>query len=265
MTIDDERAPSDALVRWWRWFGGRRIVTVVLGVPGAAVLGWWLLRVPPVPVEATLPFSDAVVLPVPVSVPGSPVPQPPDSAPGVAHPLVHVHVVGAVVTPGVYALPLGSRGDDALRAAGGPLASADLSRINLAVPLTDAVQVFIPRRGEPRRQPTTSAPPSAAAGRGTAAPSETASGSPESSSGGHALDSSSTATASPVASSGRVRLNFAGVKELDALPGIGPATASAIVDHRRRNGPFRTLDDLDAVNGIGPARIAALRDLVVVD
>ena len=55
------------------------------------------------------------------------------------------------------------------------------------------------------------------------------------------------------------------MKELDALPGIGPATAAAIVDHRRRNGPFRTLDDLDAVNGIGPARIAALRDLVVVD
>ena len=62
-----------------------------------------------------------------------------------------------------------------------------------------------------------------------------------------------------------MRLNVAGVKELDALPGIGPATAAAIVDHRRRNGPFRTLDDLDAVNGIGPARIAALRDLVVVD
>jgi competence protein ComEA len=62
-----------------------------------------------------------------------------------------------------------------------------------------------------------------------------------------------------------VRLNVAEVKELDALPGIGPATAAAIVDHRRRNGPFRTLDDLDAVNGIGPARIAALRDLVVVD
>lgn len=263
MTID-EFASRDSLARWWRWFGGRRIITVVLGVPGAALLAWWLLRVPPVPIEATLPFSDAVVLPVPGSVPGSPVPQPYDSVSGVEHPLVHVHVVGAVVTPGVYALPVGSRGDDALRAAGGPLASADLSRINLAAPLTDAMQMVIPRRGEPRRQPATSSPPSAAVGGVTAAPSGTTSVSPESS-GGYALDPSSTATASPAAPSGRIRLNFAGVKELDALPGVGPATAAAIVDHRRRNGPFRTLDDLDAVNGIGPARIAALRDLVVVD
>ena len=65
MTVDDDFTLRDTLARWWRWFGGRRIVTVVLGVPGAALLAWWLLRVPPTAVEATLPFSDAVVLPVP--------------------------------------------------------------------------------------------------------------------------------------------------------------------------------------------------------
>jgi competence protein ComEA len=241
MTVDGEFAWRDTLARWWRWFGVRRIVTVVLGVPGAAFLGWWLLRVPPVGVEATLPFSDAVVLPSPSSIPAS-------TAAVIAEPLIVVHVVGAVVAPGVYAMPLGSRGNDALRAAGGALASADLARVNLAAPLTDAVQLFIPRRGEPRRTPATSArqPPS------NSPTAEVEAG-----------------TASSVAvgttTNGRVRLNAASTKELDALPGIGPATAAAIVDHRRRNGPFRTLDDLDAVNGIGPARIAALRDLVVVD
>lgn len=259
MRVDDDIAPGDTFVRWLRWLGGRRIITVVLGVPGAIVLAWWLLRVPPVPVEATLPFSDAVVLPVPGSVPASPVALPPDSAPEVVHPLVHVHVVGAVVAPGVYALPLGSRGDDALRAAGGPLASADLALVNLAAPLTDAVQMFIPRRGEPRRQPTTTGP-------ATTPPNVSATTSLGlTHSAADEANASSGASPSPVAPNGRVRLNVAGARELDVLPGIGPATATAIVDHRRRNGPFRTLDDLDAVNGIGPARIAALRDLVVVD
>jgi competence protein ComEA len=254
MRVDDDFTLRDTLARWWRWFGGRRIVTVVLGVPGAALLAWWLLRVPPTAVEATLPFSDAVVLPVPSSMQSSPDSTSPESdrsfpLTGVVQPVIYVHVVGAVVVPGVYALPVGSRGDDAVRAAGGALAGADLARVNLAAPLTDAVQVFIPQRGEPRRPPATTAVPvipSAAPG------------------GGQESVASSGATDEP-ATSGRVRLNVAEVKELDALPGIGPATAAAIVDHRRRNGPFRTLDDLDAVNGIGPARIAALRDLVVVD
>jgi competence protein ComEA len=241
MTVDGEFALRDTLARWWRWFGVRRIVTVVLGVPGAALLGWWLLRVPPVAVEATLPFSDAVVLPAPSSIPAS-------TAAVIAEPLIYVHVVGAVVAPGVYALPLGSRGNDALRAAGGALASADLARVNLAAPLTDAVQLFIPQRGEKRPASATTAPHPVA--------SSPTVGEQE---GAPPLVVGSGTTI------GRVRLNVAGAKELDALPGIGPATAAAIVEHRRRNGPFRTLDDLDAVNGIGPARIAALRDLVVVD
>ncbi len=261
MVAGDDTSLRDLSGRWLQWFGGRRIVAAVFTVPGVVLLAWWLLRVPPVPVESTLPFSDAVVLPVPAT---APIPIP-GAAPGsdaeasssiVAQPVIHVHVVGAVVAPGVYALPLGSRGDDAVQAAGGALASADLARINLAAPLTDAVQLYVPRRGESHRPAATIAPGASRVGRSTIDTAVT-----------HVAPSDAdlpAASPSPVAN-GRVRLNVAGVQELDSLPGVGPATAAAIVDHRRRNGPFRSLDDLDAVNGIGPARIAALRDLVVVD
>lgn len=63
-------------------------------------------------------------------------------------PLV-VHVAGAVTNPGVYALPPGSRVQDALQAAGGPAPDADLNRTNLAAPLSDGTQVNIPSKTSP--------------------------------------------------------------------------------------------------------------------
>ncbi|MGA0064679.1 MAG: ComEA family DNA-binding protein [Ilumatobacteraceae bacterium] len=266
--MDDERDWRGSLTRWWQWFGGRRIAVVVFAVPGAVFVAWWLLRVPPVPIETALPFSDGVVVPgsmppnrlQPV-VPGSDGAAvagalgTPDTAATV---LVHVHVVGAVVSPGVYALPAGARGIDALHAAGGALPSADLVHINLAVPLVDAVQLYAPQRGERRRASTTVphriavAPIPELPGASSPAPALTD-------------NDSGAAVSAAVMVNGRVRLNVASAKELDALPGVGPTTAAAIVEHRRRNGPYRSVDDLDAVNGIGPARIAALRDLVVID
>jgi competence protein ComEA len=67
---------------------------------------------------------------------------PPESAP------VTVHVSGGVVQPGVYELPRGSRVQDALDAAGGPVDEADLDRINLARVLQDGQQIYVPLIGE---------------------------------------------------------------------------------------------------------------------
>jgi competence protein ComEA len=61
-----------------------------------------------------------------------------------------------------------------------------------------------------------------------------------------------------------VDLNRASLKELEALPGIGPARASAIVRWRGEHGSFRTVDDLLDVPGIGPATLERLRARVVV-
>jgi competence protein ComEA len=57
---------------------------------------------------------------------------------------IRVHVGGAVVSPGVYELRAGDRIDDAVTAAGGPAAGADLDAINLARHLRDAEQVIVP-------------------------------------------------------------------------------------------------------------------------
>jgi competence protein ComEA len=90
------------------------------------------------------PPNQPIIITAPTSVP----------TPTVA-PLV-VYVSGAVANPGVYSLPDGSRVADALNAAGGATAEADLSRINLAKHVSDAEQVHIPKIGE--AAPTQAAP-----------------------------------------------------------------------------------------------------------
>jgi competence protein ComEA len=138
-----------------------------------------------------------------------------------------VHVVGAIRRPGLYRLREGARIADALTRAGGATRKADLSLVNLAAPLSDGVQVIVPRR----------LPPVGAA----------VAGSPQAAGG---------------APPGPVHLNSATLEQLDALPGVGPVTAQKILDFRDQNGGFASVDELDAVPGIGPARMEQLRELV---
>ena len=60
---------------------------------------------------------------------------------------ISVYVSGAVKNPGVYTLPEGSRWIDALEAAGGATAEADLNAINLARRVQDEDQVLVPDLG----------------------------------------------------------------------------------------------------------------------
>jgi len=59
-------------------------------------------------------------------------------------PRVRVHVVGAVANPGVVSLPVESRVEDALDAAGGPRDDALLAGVNLARELFDGEQIMVP-------------------------------------------------------------------------------------------------------------------------
>jgi competence protein ComEA len=63
---------------------------------------------------------------------------------------VVIDVAGAVASPGVMELPAGARVRDAIAAAGGFLVGADRSSINLARPLVDGEQVYVPAAGEDR-------------------------------------------------------------------------------------------------------------------
>lgn len=60
-----------------------------------------------------------------------------------------VQIDGAVTRPGLYHLPPGTRVSDALAAAGGPSAEADLSSLNRARLLRDGEHLVVPRRVAP--------------------------------------------------------------------------------------------------------------------
>jgi competence protein ComEA len=138
-----------------------------------------------------------------------------------------VHVAGAVLQPGLYRLPDGSRIDDAIAEAGGAKPRAALELVNLAAPLADGQQVVVPLRGG----------------------------------GGAPAVGGSEATAGAVPG-GKVHLNSATLEQLDTLPGVGPITGQQILDYRSANGAFQSVDELDAVPGIGPATLEQLRPLV---
>ncbi len=60
---------------------------------------------------------------------------------------IRVEVGGEVATPGVYTLSAGARVADAILAAGGVTADADLGRVNEASDLVDGQALVIPRAG----------------------------------------------------------------------------------------------------------------------
>ena len=176
---------------------------------------------------------------------------------------VRVHVAGAVNNPGVYTLPAQGRAVDAIAAASGAAADADLDRVNLAGALSDGVQIYVPHRGE------TAAPAqiqpnggTANAGQGTAANGASQNGTAQN----NAAQPARTLTASGNAQKGStpVNINTATAEELQNLPRIGPAMAQRIIAWREAHGGFRSVDELDAVPGIGPSMLENLRPLVTV-
>ena len=177
---------------------------------------------------------------------------------------VRVHVAGAVNNPGVYTLPAQGRAVDAIAAASGAAADADLDRVNLAGALSDGVQIYVPHRGE------TAAPAQIQPNGGTAnaGQSNAANGAAQNgaSQGGSQPQPARTLTASGSAQKGStpVNINTATAEELQTLPRIGPAMAQRIIAWREAHGGFRSVDELDAVPGIGPSMLENLRPLVTV-
>lgn len=244
--------PLRRLFVWWGW---QRVVAAVFGVPLAVFAVWWMVRAPAPPVESQIPFAPATSATPDAGHIASATPdvgaQLTSNAPltPVAPLTIVVHVVGAVVEPGVYELPVGARGDDAVRAAGGLTSHADVRAVNLALQLIDGEQLVIPRTGEALSH-AGSRQPRGAPG-----------------SGGNATGTNDSGTRDgtvPAPHQRLVNINRASVAELDQLPGVGPSTARAIVEHRERYGPYATVDDLLAVRGIGPAKLAEMRAMVSV-
>ncbi len=147
-----------------------------------------------------------------------------------------VYVTGAVVRPGVYNLPAGSRVYQLVEKSGGLTDEADAESINLAAKLADGIHVHVPKKGE-AKVPV----------QGFVAQ--------ENQKKGSFLDSTST---------GLIDINKASKEDLERLPGIGPKTAEAIITYRESHGPFRRVEDLLQVKGIGPKKLEAVRNLITV-
>jgi competence protein ComEA len=206
---------------WWeRWRSDRRVIGAVLACLAIVALVAW--------VRTGASATPALPAPAP---PTSRAPAR-DPTTSIAAGEVVADVVGAVRRPGIVRMAAGARVVDAIAAAGGAAAGADLTRLNLAAPVADGSRIAVPRLGEPALP----VDPGAVSGAGPPGTDP----------------------------SGPVDLNTATADQLDALPGIGPATAAAIVRDRDAHGPFASVDDLARVRGIGPAKLDQLRGLVTV-
>ena len=132
-----------------------------------------------------------------------------------------VQVGGAVATPGVYSLLSDARYADAIAAAGGAVANADLAAINLARRLVDEDVVEIPWKRS---------------------------------------SVESTVGSSPVQGAAfQIDINTAPAEALEALPGIGSVLADEIVAYRTEHGPFASVDELARVPGISARMVDEMR------
>ncbi len=144
--------------------------------------------------------------------------------------LITVDVKGAVKSPGIYDLPVGSRVHDAVQKAGGLTEEADSKSLNLAQKVSDEALVYVSTKGE------------------EAASQQATSGTPSSTS-----------------KEKKVNLNKASLEELKQVKGLGGKRAQDIIDHRETNGKFKSVDELKKVSGIGAKTIEKLKDYVTVD
>ena len=142
--------------------------------------------------------------------------------------LITVDVKGAVKSPGIYDLPVGSRINDAVQKAGGLTDNADSKSVNLAQRISDEALVYVPTKEEATSQEAHS-------------------------------------NASTTKENKKVNLNKASLEELKQVKGLGAKRAQDIIDHRESNGKFKSVDELKKVSGIGAKTIEKLKEYVTVD
>ena len=139
---------------------------------------------------------------------------------------IYVHICGAVINPGVYQVPVGTRVYQALELAGGSSDDAYLSGINLADKLADGQKVYIPSEGENAE--------------------------------------GILSTDSGDVQSVMININTASEAELMTLPGIGQSRAKDIINYRVKNGLFESINDIMKVSGIKEAAFEKIKDLIKV-
>ena len=143
--------------------------------------------------------------------------------------MIYVDVGGEVNYPGLYSLPEGSRVNDAIIIAGGTTEKADLSEVNLAYILSDALKITIPKKEVEIKKKK-------------------------------AIVSKSINISNNNSASGKVNINTASKEQLKTLSGIGDSTAEKIIKYREENGTFGNTEELKKVSGIGESKYNKIAD-----
>jgi competence protein ComEA len=142
------------------------------------------------------------------------------------HPVV-INIDGAVVSPGVYTLPIQSRVVDAVEAAGGLAENASPGSVNLAAELEDGSHIYIPAQNPSLENPADLV--------------------------GNAVGISESGEMISL-----VNINQASLEALIGLPGIGPVTAEKIINYREDQ-IFTRIEEIQKVPGIGPATFEQIK------
>ncbi|MBO7387458.1 MAG: helix-hairpin-helix domain-containing protein [Lachnospiraceae bacterium] len=152
--------------------------------------------------------------------------------------VICVHICGAVVSPGVYEIPMGSRVYEAVMAACGYRDDADEDYVNQALVLNDSDKLVIPTLADTEAMVIPSDGKAHEFGVGSGVPKT---------------------------ESGKVNINTAGVEELCTLSGIGEARAKVIISYRDSNGPFGSIEDIMNVSGIKQASFDRIKNDICVN
>lgn len=143
--------------------------------------------------------------------------------------MMRVYVCGAVVCPGVVEIPMGSRIEDALSAAGGFLPDAFREAVNLAGWAEDGQMLYFPTTAEAAEWK----------------PVQEGQGSQDK-------------------QGDLVNINTAGAALLCTLPGIGEAKAADIIAYREAHGGFASCEDIMKVSGIKTSIYEKICDKITV-
>lgn len=146
-----------------------------------------------------------------------------------ANEICFVYVCGAVVVPGVYALPQSSRVYEAIAMAGGMTAEAGRDAVNQAELVTDGQMLRIPTQEELLADYSQSG----------------------------SMDSTEK-------SDGRIDINVASQAELMTLPGIGQSKADGIIAYRQDKGGFSAIEEIMNVEGIKEGVYNRIKDNIKV-
>ncbi len=147
----------------------------------------------------------------------------------------YVYICGAVLMPGVYEVPQGSRIYEVVEMAGGLTEEASASSVNQAEPVYDGQMIFLPTVEE------------AKAGVDADAVSHLAGGTDTPDAAWEEADS-------------RVNINTATLDELMTLPGIGQTKAESILAYRDAQGSFASVEEIMNVDGIKEGLYNRIKD-----